>query len=65
MNILGNAFNIPVITFGPGDPHSSHTCDERLSIEEYVSSIDVFNRALFHMSRLHQIKKSALPNRKI
>ena len=65
MNILGNAFKIPVITFGPGDPHSSHTSDERLSIEEYVSSIDVFNRALFHMSRLHQIKKSAISNRKI
>ena len=65
MNILGNALNIPVITFGPGDPHSSHTCDERISIEEYVSSIDVFSRALFHMSRLHQIKKSTLQNRKI
>jgi LysW-gamma-L-lysine carboxypeptidase len=65
MNILGNAFNIPVITFGPGDPHSSHTSNERLSIKEYVSSIDVFNRALFHMSRLHQIKRSTLPNRKI
>lgn len=65
MNILGSAFNIPVITFGPGDPHSSHTSNERLSIKEYVSSIDVFNRALFHMSRLHQIKRSTLPNRKI
>jgi [amino group carrier protein]-lysine/ornithine hydrolase len=65
MNILGNAFNIPVITFGPGDPHSSHTTDERLSIEEYINSIEVFSRALFHMSRLHQIKKSALQNRKI
>ncbi|MFL6339018.1 MAG: M20/M25/M40 family metallo-hydrolase [Nitrososphaeraceae archaeon] len=65
MNILGNAFNIPVITFGPGDPHSSHTSNERASIKEYVSSIDVFNRALFHMSRLHQIKRSTLPNRKI
>ncbi|MFL6329601.1 MAG: M20/M25/M40 family metallo-hydrolase [Nitrososphaeraceae archaeon] len=65
MNILGNAFNIPVITFGPGDPHSSHTSNERLSVEEYVSSVDVFSRALFHMSRLHQIKKSTRPNRKI
>ncbi|MFL6441680.1 MAG: M20/M25/M40 family metallo-hydrolase [Nitrososphaeraceae archaeon] len=65
MNILGNAFNIPVITFGPGDPHSSHSSNERLSIKEYVSSIDVFNRALFHMSRLHQINRSTLPNRKI
>jgi LysW-gamma-L-lysine carboxypeptidase len=57
MNILGNALKIPMITFGPGDPHTSHTVDERVEIEEYVSSIEVFSRALFHMSRLHQIKK--------
>ena len=57
MNILGNAFKIPVITFGPGDPHASHSADERVKIEEYISSIEVFNRALFHMSRLHQSKK--------
>ena len=57
MNILGNAFKIPIITFGPGDPHTSHTVDERVKIEEYVSSIDVFSRALFHMNRLHHNKK--------
>jgi LysW-gamma-L-lysine carboxypeptidase len=57
MNILGNALKIPMITFGPGDPHTSHTVDERVEIEEYVSSIEVFSRALFHMSRLHQNKK--------
>lgn len=56
MNILGNAFKIPVVTYGPGDPHSSHTIDERISILEYISSIDVFNRALFHTSRLHHLK---------
>jgi LysW-gamma-L-lysine carboxypeptidase len=56
MNILGNAFKIPVVTYGPGDPHSSHTIDERISISEYISSIDVFNRALFHTSRLHHLK---------
>ena len=56
MNILGNAFKIPVITFGPGDPHASHTADERVKIEDYVSSIEVFSRTLFHMTRLHQSK---------
>jgi LysW-gamma-L-lysine carboxypeptidase len=53
MNILGNAFRIPVVTYGPGDPHSSHTIDERISIADFISSIDVFNRTLFHTSRLH------------
>jgi LysW-gamma-L-lysine carboxypeptidase len=58
MNILGNALKIPVVTYGPGDPHSSHTIDERINMAEYISSIDVFNRALFHMSRLHHSHKA-------
>jgi LysW-gamma-L-lysine carboxypeptidase len=57
MNILGNALKVPVVTYGPGDPHASHTANERVHIEEYVSSIDVFIRALFHMSRFHHNKK--------
>jgi [amino group carrier protein]-lysine/ornithine hydrolase len=60
MNILGNAFKIPVVTYGPGDPHSSHTMDERISISEYISSIDVFNRALFHTSRLHHLRSNKI-----
>ncbi|MGH9934100.1 MAG: M20/M25/M40 family metallo-hydrolase [Nitrososphaerales archaeon] len=57
MNVLGNAFNIPVVTYGPGDAHSSHTVDERVSIDEYVSSIEVFKRTLYHLSRLHRKRK--------
>jgi [amino group carrier protein]-lysine/ornithine hydrolase len=62
MNILGNAYNIPVVTYGPGDPHSSHTMDEKLSIPEFISSIEVFNRALFHISRLHHSRKRKSKN---
>lgn len=58
MNILGNAFRIPVVTYGPGDPHSSHTVDERISIAEYISSIEVYNTTLFHTSRLHHLLSS-------
>jgi [amino group carrier protein]-lysine/ornithine hydrolase len=57
MNVLGHSFDIPVITYGPGDPHASHTADERVNIDEYVASIEVYKRALFHLSRLHQLKK--------
>ncbi|TLY06257.1 MAG: M20/M25/M40 family metallo-hydrolase, partial [Thaumarchaeota archaeon] len=53
MNVLGHNFKIPVITYGPGDPHASHTVDERVNIAEYVASIEVYERALFHLSRLH------------
>ncbi len=57
MNVLGHSFKIPVITYGPGDPHASHTPDERVNIDEYVASIEVYKRALFHLSRLHHVKK--------
>ena len=33
MNIIGNQLNVPVVTYGPGDPHSSHTIDEKVSID--------------------------------
>jgi len=57
MNIIGNAFKIPVVTYGPGDPHSSHSINEHIRIEEYLSGIEVFKRSLFHMSRIHNIQK--------
>jgi LysW-gamma-L-lysine carboxypeptidase len=57
MNILGNALKMPVVTYGPGDPHSSHTTNERIKIQEYISSIEIYTRALFHISRIHHLKK--------
>lgn len=56
MNVLGHSFKIPVITYGPGDPHASHTADERIEIDEYIAAIEVYERALFHLSRLHHLK---------
>jgi LysW-gamma-L-lysine carboxypeptidase len=57
MNILGNALNMPAVTYGPGDPHSSHTANERIKIQEYILSIEIYTRALFHISRIHHMKK--------
>ncbi|MGE5863141.1 MAG: M20/M25/M40 family metallo-hydrolase, partial [Nitrososphaerales archaeon] len=57
MNIIGNAFKIPVVTYGPGDPHSSHSINEHIRIEEYLLGIEVFKRSLFHMSRIHNTQK--------
>lgn len=54
MNILGNVLNIPVVTYGPGDPHSSHTVDERVYIPEYLTGIEIYKNTLFHMIRLHK-----------
>jgi LysW-gamma-L-lysine carboxypeptidase len=54
MNILGNVLNIPVVTYGPGDPHSSHTIDEMVYIPDYLAGIEVYKNALLHMVRLHK-----------
>jgi LysW-gamma-L-lysine carboxypeptidase len=56
MNILGNALKMPAVTYGPGDPHSSHTVNERIKIQEYISSIEIYIRSLFHISRIHHLK---------
>lgn len=57
MNVLGNSLKIPVVTYGPGEPHMSHTKDERVEIQSYLTSIEIYNRALFHTSRLHRNKR--------
>jgi [amino group carrier protein]-lysine/ornithine hydrolase len=56
MNILGNALKMPAVTYGPGDPRSSHTANERIKIQEYISSIEIYIRSLFHISRIHHLK---------
>jgi LysW-gamma-L-lysine carboxypeptidase len=57
MNVLGNSLKIPVVTYGPGEPHVSHSKDERVEIQSYLTSIEIYNRALFHTSRLHHNKR--------
>src|SRR6476646_4902027 len=54
MNILGNVLNIPVVTYGPGDPHSSHTENERIYINEYLTGIEIYKNVLFNILRLHK-----------
>ena len=56
MNVLGNQWNIPVVTYGPGDPHQAHTIDEKVSIEEYLKGIEILKKTLQHLKRLHDKK---------
>ena len=53
MNVIGNQWNIPVVTYGPGDPHEAHTIDEKVSIEEYLKGIEILKKTLKHLKRLH------------
>ena len=57
MNVIGNQLNIPVVTYGPGDPHASHTIDEKVSIDEYLRGIEVLKKTLQHLKRLHDKAK--------
>jgi LysW-gamma-L-lysine carboxypeptidase len=57
MNVVGNQLNIPVVTYGPGDPHASHTIDEKVSLDEYLRGIEVLKKTLHHLKRLHDKKK--------
>ena len=41
MNVIGSQLKIPVVTFGPGDPHAAHTIDEKISIDEFLRGIEV------------------------
>lgn len=56
MNVLGNQWKIPVVTYGPGDPHEAHTVDEKVSIEEYLKGIEIIKKTLQHLKRLHDKK---------
>ncbi len=57
MNVLGNQWKIPVVTYGPGDPHEAHTIDEKVSIDEYLRGIEIIKKMLQHLKRLHDKKK--------
>jgi [amino group carrier protein]-lysine/ornithine hydrolase len=57
MNVIGNQLKIPVVTYGPGDPHASHTIDEKVSMDEYLRGIEVLKKTLQHLKRLHDKTK--------
>ncbi len=45
-NLIGRGLGIPVVAYGPGNPRLSHTDIERVSIREYLASIDVLEAVL-------------------
>ena len=58
MNVMGSRWGIPVITYGPGDPHASHTINESVSISQYIRGIEVLKKSLAHLKRLHDRKQA-------
>jgi len=52
MNVLGNAMEIPVVTYGPGDSRLDHTPNEHVDIQEYLDSIKVYRKTLMKLPEL-------------
>jgi len=50
MNVVGPAWNVPILAYGPGDSALDHTPEERLSISEYQRAIAVLSEALKHLA---------------
>lgn len=46
MNILGNQFDVPIVTYGPGDSTLDHTPDEHIEIYEYLLAIAILKDVL-------------------
>ena len=58
INQIGIDYNIPSITYGPGDPRLEHTNEEFIEIEEYKKSIEIFNKFILKLNENY--KKSKL-----
>jgi LysW-gamma-L-lysine carboxypeptidase len=46
MNVVGPAWNCPIVAYGPGDSSLDHTPDEHLDLAEYRQAIRVLARVL-------------------
>ncbi len=54
MNVFGAEVKVPVATYGPGDSSLSHTKNERIKLSEYLTSIQVYKRAIEHLFLWHK-----------
>ena len=46
MNILGNSFHVPIVTYGPGDSSLDHTPDEHIALDEFIQGIEILTDVL-------------------
>jgi len=46
MNVVGPAWNCPIVAYGPGDSRLDHTPNEHLDLAEYRQAIAILSRAL-------------------
>ncbi len=51
LNIVGPAWNCPMLVYGPGDSSLDHTPNEHISLDEYERSVQVLITALRALSK--------------
>lgn len=52
MNVVGPAWNCPILAYGPGDSGLDHTPNEHISLHEYEQAIAVLAQALQNLPQL-------------
>ena len=52
MNIVGPAWNCPIVAYGPGDAALDHTPDEHIVLDEYERAIAVLEQVLWQWHAL-------------
>lgn len=61
MNIFAQNYNIPIITYGPGDPRVSHTDNEYILLHDYELAISIVKHALWRLANSSYHKKIKIP----
>lgn len=51
MNVVGPAWGVPIVAYGPGDSALDHTPEERIHLGEYVRAIEVLREVLAALQR--------------
>ena len=46
MNVFATKTKVPTVTYGPGNSQLSHTLNEYIEIEDYLTSIEVYKRVV-------------------
>lgn len=46
MNHLGPIWNVPIVSYGPGDSNLCHSPDEHIDIDDYLKSIEILKTVL-------------------
>ncbi|MGB9728312.1 MAG: M20/M25/M40 family metallo-hydrolase [Thermoprotei archaeon] len=54
MNIFAQKYDIPIITYGPGDPKVSHTDNEHILLYDYELAIKIVKQALWKLQKIQE-----------